>query len=205
LRAKGYNPRPPLIVTTSYDDALERAFETAGELYDLVVYTADGERRGRFLHYPPDGKARAVERPNKYLNLSFSRPVILKIQGTVDRRNVDRDSFVVTEDNYVDYLGGSDVSVMLPVTIAARLRKSHFLFLSYRLREWNLRGLLRRIWGERQLSYASWAVHSALEPLERELWRVRDVEVLDARLDQYLTTLTDHVTALPEAPVANGR
>ncbi|MBV9323720.1 MAG: SIR2 family protein [Chloroflexi bacterium] len=205
LRARGYNPRPPLIVTSSYDDALERAFDTAGEAYDLVVYVADGDRRGHFLHYPPDGRARPVERPNKYLNLSFSRPVILKIQGTVDRRNVDRDSFVVTEDNYVDYLGGSDVSGMLPVTIAARLRKSHFLFLSYRLREWNLRGILRRIWGERQLSYASWAVQSALEPLERELWRVRDVEVLDARLDQYLMALTDHVTALPVAAVANDR
>ena len=32
----------PLIVTTNYDDALERAFLDAGEAYDLVVYIADG-------------------------------------------------------------------------------------------------------------------------------------------------------------------
>jgi hypothetical protein len=197
LRAKGYNPRPPLIVTTSYDDALERAFRAADEPFDLVVYVADGERRGRFLHHAPDGRTRPVDRPNKYLSLTFSRPVILKIQGTIDRHHDDLDSFVVTEDNYVDYLGGTDVFGMLPVAVTARLRKSHFLFLSYRLRDWNLRGILRRVWGDRQLSYASWAVHSAVEPLERELWRVRDVEVLDSRLDQYLMALADHVTALP--------
>jgi hypothetical protein len=63
--------------------------------------------------------------------------------------------------------------------------------------------MLRRIWGQRPLSYASWAIHSAVEPLERELWRVRDVELLDARLDQYLIALTDHLAALPPAPMAN--
>jgi class 3 adenylate cyclase len=199
LRSKGYHPRSPLIVSTSYDDALERAFSTADEPFDLVVYMAEGEHRGRFVHYPPEGRARAIDRPNRYLNLGLSRPVILKIQGTVDRRNVDNDSFVVTEDHYVEYLSGSDIFGQLPVTLAARLRKSHFLFISYQLRDWNLRGILRRIWGERQLSYASWAVHSALEPLDRELWRVRDVELLDTRLDHYLTTLEDHLTAFPSA------
>jgi len=203
LRAKGYDPRPPLIVTSSYDDALERAFDAAGEPFDLVVYVADGERRGRFIHHLPNGRSRPVDRPNRYLDLDFSRPVILKIQGTVDRHNFERDSFVVTEDHYVDYLTGSDFSSMLPVTIAARLRKSHFLFISYRLRDWNFRATLRRIWGERQLSYASWAVQSAPEALDRQLWRERDVDLLDTRLDEYLTALTDHLAALPAAPTSN--
>jgi hypothetical protein len=204
LRFKGYHPRSPLIVSTSYDDALERAFSAADEPFDLVVYMAEGEHRGRFVHYPPEGRARPIDRPNRYLGLGQSRPVILKIQGTVDRRNVDNDSFVVTEDHYVDYLSGSDIFGQLPVALAARLRKSHFLFISYELRDWNLRGILRRIWGERQLSYASWAVHSALEPLDRELWRTRDVELLDTRLDRYLTTLEDHLTAFPAVGDVDG-
>jgi class 3 adenylate cyclase len=205
LRARGYQPRAPLIVTASYDDALERAFAAAGEPFDLVVYVAEGDRRGRFVHFPPDGRARLIDRPNKYVSLNFSRPVILKIQGTVDRQRGDNDSFVVTEDDYVDYLMGSDLSSLLPVTIAARLRKSHFLFLSYRLRDWNLRAILRRIWGERRLNYASWAVQSAVEPLERELWRLRDVELLDTRLDQYMLALADHLAVLPEAPTSDTR
>jgi class 3 adenylate cyclase len=203
LRAKGYSPQAPLIVTTSYDDALERAFAAANEPFDLVVYMADGELRGRFVHYPPAGRARPIDRPNKYLELRFSRPVILKLQGTIDRHNVDRDSFVITEDHFVDYLSGADLSSLLPVTLAARLRKSHFLFVGYRLRDWNLRGILRRIWGERQLSYSSWAIQAALDPLDRELWRMRDVELLDTQLDRYLRVLTDHIEALPERHNSN--
>jgi class 3 adenylate cyclase len=205
LRAKGYAPRPPLIITTAYDDALERAFDAAGEPFDLVVYLAEGERRGRFIHYAPDGRGRPIERPNKYVDVGVSRPVLLKMHGSVDRRALDRDSFLVTEDDFVDYVSGSDLFSLLPVTLAARLRKSHFLFISYQLREWNLRAILRRIWGERQLRYASWAIHSAADPLERELWLARDVELLGTRLDQYLIALTDHLAALPPAPTADER
>src|SRR5438034_5852494 len=36
-RAKGHDPPPyQLIMTTNYDDALERAFENENELFDLV-------------------------------------------------------------------------------------------------------------------------------------------------------------------------
>jgi hypothetical protein len=196
LQAKGYQPHPPLIVTSSYDDALERAFRAAGEPFDLVAYTAEGEHRGRFVHYPSSGKARPIDRPNKYSHLGFSRPVILKVLGTVDRHNIEGDGFVVTEDHFVDYLSGADVSSLLPVTLAARLRKSHFLFVGYRLRDWNVRAILRRIWGERQLSYNSWAIQPAAEALERELWRTRDVELLDTRVDQYLSVFADQLAAL---------
>jgi class 3 adenylate cyclase len=197
LRAKGYEPQAPLIVTNSLDDSLERAFDDASQSYDLVAYMAKGEHRGRFVHYPPGGRPRLVDRPNKYVGVSFARPVILKLYGTVDRRDMERDSFVVTEDHFVDYLSGTDLSGLLPVTLAARLHKSHFLFIGYRLSEWNLRAIMRRIWGERQLSYNSWAICPAAEPLERELWRMRDVELLDTSLDRYATSLTDHLDALP--------
>jgi hypothetical protein len=143
-----------------------------------------------------NGTARAIDRPNKYRDLGFARPVILKLHGTVDRDNIDGDGFVVTEDHFVDYLSGADLSSLLPVTLAARLRKSHFLFVGYRLRDWNVRAILRRIWGERQLSYNSWAIQPAAEPLERELWRVRDVELLDTRLDEYLSVISDQLGAL---------
>ena len=51
-KGKGYKPRYQLIVTTNYDDALERAFSAAGEAFDVVSYIADGEHRGKFLHRP---------------------------------------------------------------------------------------------------------------------------------------------------------
>jgi hypothetical protein len=50
-------------VTTNYDDSLERAFEEAGEAYDLVAYIADGEDRGRFLHRVQGEESVVINRP----------------------------------------------------------------------------------------------------------------------------------------------
>ena len=55
--------RCQLIVTTNYDDALERAFREADEPFDLISYMADGEQRGKFVHWPPDGEPTLIERP----------------------------------------------------------------------------------------------------------------------------------------------
>ena len=41
LEVAGHPKRHQLIVSTNYDDALERAFEEAGEPFDLVCYIAD--------------------------------------------------------------------------------------------------------------------------------------------------------------------
>ena len=51
-------PKYQVILTTNYDDALERAFDEANEPYDVVWYIADGEPRGKFWHRPPDGPSR---------------------------------------------------------------------------------------------------------------------------------------------------
>ena len=45
-----------LIVSTSFDTGVERAFEAAGEELDVVVYVASGRDRGKFLHIAPDGE-----------------------------------------------------------------------------------------------------------------------------------------------------
>ena len=103
------NGRPQLLVlTTNYDDLIERAFADAGEQFDVVWYEAKrGPLQGRFLHRPPEGEVVAIERPNKYTGLALEkRPVILKLHGAIDRVDVKRDSYVVTEDSYIDYLVG---------------------------------------------------------------------------------------------------
>jgi DNA-binding SARP family transcriptional activator len=45
-----------LLVTTSYDLALERAFLDAGEEFDVVSYLAAGKNRGKFCHVGPMGR-----------------------------------------------------------------------------------------------------------------------------------------------------
>jgi hypothetical protein len=198
LREQAESARYPLVVTTNYDDALERAFAAVGEPFDLVVYIAEGDGRGRFWHVAPDGRRMQIDRPNKYADLPMTeRAVILKIHGAVDRANADGDSFVVTEDDYLDYLSRADVSNLLPVSIAARLRKSHYLFLGYSLRDWNTRVILHRLWGEQRLAYKSWAAELTPDVLEQELWRKRDVDILSIRLDEYVEELADRFLLMP--------
>ncbi|MFL5799059.1 MAG: SIR2 family NAD-dependent protein deacylase [Actinomycetota bacterium] len=197
LRDRGYTPSYQLIVTTNYDDALERAFAEADEPVDLVTYVADGPNRGRFLHRPPDAEIRLIEQPNVYQDLSLERrTVILKIHGAIDRTDADLDSYVITEDHYIDYLTHTDVSTWVPVTLAAKLHRSHFLFLGYSLHDWNLRVILHRIWGDQRLSWASWAVQRSPLPIERQYWAKRDVEILTVRLEEYIAQLEAELLSL---------
>jgi hypothetical protein len=198
LREKGYRSRYPLIVTTNYDDALERAFRAINEPFDLVTYVAEGEQRGKFLHWTSEGEVCVIERPNEYRDLSFEkRSVILKIHGAVDRASAMWDSFVITEDHYINYLTRTDISNLLPVTLVAKLRKSHFLFLGYSLRDWNLRVILHRIWGEQKLTYKSWAIQGKIGLIDRDFWRKREVDVFNVLLEDYIAGLEERVKELP--------
>lgn len=184
----------PLIVTTNYDDALERAFQEAGEAFDLVVYIAEGDASGKFLHCAPGSKSQLIERPNKYVAIAPSqRPAILKIHGAIDRKLPENDSFVITEDHYIDYLTRTDLTNLVPVPLVVKLRRSHFLFLGYSMRDWNLRVILHRIWGQQTLSYKSWAIQVDPDRIEQEFWHKRGVDILNVRLEDYVAELSDQL------------
>jgi len=200
LRDRGTHHQ--LLVTTSYDLALEQAFLEAGEEFDVVSYIATGRHRGRFVHIQPDGTSHVIDLPNTYATeLSLERrTVILKLHGGVDATPARAfESFVVTEDDYIDYLAYGDIGSAIPVALAAKLRRSHFVFLGYGMRDWNLRLVLGRIWGVEGVSYRSWAVHPEPKPLERQFWRARDVDLLDVPLDEYATALGRYLGLATEA------
>jgi DNA-binding SARP family transcriptional activator len=186
----------PLLVTTSYDLALEQAFLDAGEEFDVVSYLAAGRHQGKFCHFAPDGRVRVIDVPNRYATelAPERRTVILKLHGGVDRANERAwESFVITEDDYIDYMGSGDVARAVPVSLAARLRRSHFLFLGYGMGEWTLRVVLNRLWGRATVDYRSWAVTSAARPMERALWRARDVDLLETPVEEYVESLARYV------------
>jgi hypothetical protein len=185
-----------LIVTTNYDLALERAFVEENEEFDVVSYLATGPNRGRFCHLRPDGTTSTIELPNTYASeLSLERrTIILRLHGQVDATPERKwESFVVMEDDYIDYLAQTDVASVIPVGLAAKLRRSHFLFLGYSMSDWNLRLVLNRLWGDQPLSYRSWAVQPDATPLEREFWRRREVDLIEASLDDYVVALSEQL------------
>jgi hypothetical protein len=201
LRSRGLPQQ--LIVSTGLDVCVERAFEAAGEELDVVAYVAAGRDRGKFLHISPDGAATVVDEPNAYAGLALDeRAVLLKIHGHVDRGETrERESFAVREDDHIDYLVG-DSAGAVPVQLAARLRRSHLLFLGYAVDDWSLRVFLRRVWGSDRLAYRSWAVQRDVQSVAAELWRERGVEVYDVSLEQYAEQLARLTAGLEELEVA---
>ena len=190
----GTRPFFPLIITTNYDDALERAFVQAGEPFDLVTYLADGPDRGKFQHTHPDGTVTLIAVPNEYTELRCDqRPVIAKIHGTVGRGVQDADSYVITENHYISYLAHTDIAQLIPVNLAVRMRKSHFLFLGYSLKDWNLRVILHRLWGDAAPRFRSWAIQYGPDGIDEKSWAQRGVDVFDQRLEGYTTRLEEQL------------
>lgn len=179
-----------VIVTTNYDDALERALVEAGEPFELVFYIADGPDRGRFAHVQADGTPRTIDRPNEYDGLSVDDcPVIAKLHGAVSRIDPDQDSYVITEDHYIDYLTRTEISDLMPVQLVSRLKRSHFLFLGYSLEDWDQRVILHRIWTQQRLPYNSWAVQLDPDEIDRKRWERHGVELIHCGLDDYVAGL----------------
>lgn len=200
LREKGCSNPNQFILTTNYDDVLERAFQDAGEPFDLVTYIAEGDKRGKFMHWSPNAEPHVIEIPNEYRGLSLEeRTVILKIHGAVSRATEEQDSYVITEDHYIAYLTHATPASLIPATLIAKMKRSHFLFLGYGLRDWNLRVILHRIWGESKLTWKSWAIQCSPDPIDQEFWRKRDVDILNVNLDGYIAEVRKRLEALPRA------
>lgn len=177
-----------LLVTTNYDDTLERAFRDEGEPFDLVTYINDVEEyRGHFRHIPFNGEPLVILRPNEYTGLPLDqRTIIAKIHGAVDRLNRE-DSFVITEDHYLDYITHADIERLFPVTLAQKIISSHFLFLGYSLRDWNVRVMLYRL--RRKARRQSWAIEADPDPVDLVIWKERGVGILPVRVENFVAAI----------------
>jgi hypothetical protein len=204
--ARGISEGQQVIITTNYDDALERAFTAAGEEFDLIWYVASTpkDHLGKFMHRPPGGEPRPIEVANSYKDVDpAERTVIVKIHGAVQRNGgtYEHDNYVITEDDYINYLMQTDISALLPPSVIAKLRLSSFLFLGYSMSDWNLRVILRRLWNEQTLSANSWAIQLRPDPVEQKFWAMHNVEIKDIELGEYVRRLREAATAPAAAAV----
>jgi hypothetical protein len=198
----GLPPRYQMIVTTNYDDALERAFDEENEPYDLAVYMSTGENQGHFVHCPFDRDAEVIAVPNRYGKFpiddfgELERTLIVKIHGSVPAESDSygpKDNYVITEDHYIDYLSTSPIESLVPVQILGKLAESHCLFLGYATRDWYLRVFLKRIWRGQPLGSKSWAILRDSDPLEKDLWNDLGVDSFTAPLEEYVQELSRHM------------
>lgn len=184
--------RPLLLITTNYDDLIERAFTQQGRKYDVVIHTNDPKIGDRLL-WCASGKDTPTEISPNRLDIDLSETtVIYKMHGAVDRQTPDRDQYVITEDDYVDFLVRMTRNKAIPAIFAERFQSAHFLFLGYSLRDWNLRIILNRIQNDarRSLDAISWGIQYRPSMMERKFWQKRGVEVYDMLLDEFVSELS---------------
>ncbi len=186
-------PVHPLIVTTNYDDALEQAMDRAlepPEPYDLLWYCVPGKNTpGRLYHRPPEGEPTPIEVAKKYEASLGERVAILKIHGAVSRNGTTRESYVISEDHYIDFMAESSLQELIPPALLSRLLNSHILFLGYSLQDWNLRVILQQIANQQDFQLDYWAVQRGVSKIDKVLWGKREVRLYDADLGAYVAGL----------------
>jgi len=110
------------VLTTNFDNLMERAFITNGKDADKAIYHSLGDQEEITTEPTVDS------------------PLVYKLHGSIE----NMDSLILTEDNYVDFLanliGGNP---KIPDKISNIFNKYSLLFIGYGLKDWNIRVLLR--------------------------------------------------------------
>ena len=195
-------PAPLLIVTTNYDDLMERAYRQLHKPCDVVVHLTDQEM---VLWWPHDGtEPKSVLAEDLLIDLE-SVSVVYKMHGAIDRRADEIGHYVITEDDYIQFLTRMTRRTVIPNIFARPFQKRPFLFLGYGLYDWNLRVILNRIQEYRgHPAFKSYAIETLSKPVERRLWGERGVNVYDGlTLETFLAELKKQAGGAPAGGAAS--
>lgn len=188
-------PAHQVIVTTNYDTLLEQAFRRADKPYDLVIYPADRKDFANAVIWWPHGKPEPIIKAPNDLDVDLTETtVIYKMHGTLEPDTSKWDNFVITEEDYVEFLSRMTANTAIPAIFYDHFRERSFLFLGYSLSDWNLRVILKnlskcfspkRAGDQEEETLPSWAIQFKPSELARSLWKKRDVSIFDLTLDEF--------------------
>jgi hypothetical protein len=188
-----------LYVTTNYDDLLERALERRRP-HVLV----DRLNKGLSLN-AESGAPELIARTGRDLEERLAdpetgkptAPILFKMHGSVDRKNRTNDSYLITEDDYVDYLG-RDQGKYVPPYIEGLMRGNNILFLGYSLEDWNVRVILRKLLesipsGESSGEIRFWAIVRGRSDAEQRIWQHRNLNIYPMDLREFTERLGEEL------------
>src|SRR4029077_9448901 len=111
----------------------------AGKAYDLVIYpAADRKDLANAVLWWPHGSAEPKTPTPNELDIDLSiTTVIFKMHGSIVPKNDEWDSFVITEEDYVDFLARLSAKLAIPPLFSPCFSERSLLFLGYNLRNWS--------------------------------------------------------------------
>src|SRR5205823_7677389 len=136
---------------------------------------------------------RPARRPLARVTIPADQSVVVKVHGAVDRADQDGDSYVITENHYIDYLAKAHPSALLPKPVVARMTSSHLLFLGYAIRDWNVRVLLRYIDLHQRRTYPSWAIQRRPDEIDVKFWQQHNVDTIDMSLGDWVVAMRKYL------------
>ena len=188
-------PCPMLIVVTNYDTLVEDAFLAKQKPFDLVIYPSDRKEIAGSVIWQQHGHEAPQEMAPNELDIDLENTtVIFKMHGSIFQEGADSDNYVITEEDYVEFLSRMTMRQAIPHLFYPFFRQRSFLFLGYSLRDWNLRVVLKNLSkyfprqnGEDPLP--SWAIQYNPSELDRRLWEKRNVSIFDVTIDEFVNKI----------------
>jgi hypothetical protein len=180
---------PLLVVTTNYDDIMERAF--GARKYHLVIHRP-ADQSGKVLwRRIGDSRARIVA--GESLDIDFDHDTVLyKVHGSVSPGGRASPQYLVTDGDYLEFLSRMTAHSVVPDAFARPFKNRHFLFLGYSLRDWNIRVILRQLhggFGGRRKNLGDWAITATTSSLEWRFWSERGVSLYEMTIEDFLGEL----------------
>jgi len=193
---------PFLIITTNYDNLMEKALDDCGAAY--IRLSVDKNDRKVFPECSPTMQQYLGYSPQRYQQFmgsmvpksvdTFSVPatfkpivILYKIHGSLEEGH---DSIVLSDEDYVTFLHRSGSGQgMVPSPVVNNLDKKSTLFLGYSFSDWNIRALYRRLKESVTFHGKDWAVILHYDPIEHSFFQYKNINVLEVDLDGFCKSL----------------
>ena len=189
-------PTPMIVITTNYDVLMEQAFRQQGKPYDLIIYPTDNmEMKNGFLWWPHGADAPKEVDSNGFDIDLKTRSVIYKMHGTIVPEVEEYNHFVISEDDYVNFLARLTQRTAVPSFIYPYLEDRRFLFLGYSLNDWNIKVILRRIHNDIPKTIKTnphYAIQYPVKEVDEILWRSRNVHIFNSKVDDFVEKIIKH-------------
>jgi hypothetical protein len=169
-----------LIITTNFDDLLEKALTNQNRDFKVVVQRPEGFN---------------AETQEKWKNelAAYKGVVVYKIHGSFNEEdNQSAHSIIITEEDYIKFLTVIDQRVKgIPPLIKSKLVVSTLLFLGYSLEDWDFRtihkGLIENL--DRRAMLKSYAIQRYPSGFWVDFWDKKNIEIRDCDIYDFAADL----------------